>query len=182
MVKSLSNLNENQYEKSFEAILKLDCPVCLEKIESKHIFQCNNGHLICKNCIPKLERCPICRNKSQPSRNLKLEEVISSFENFHTENREIPNQKFKTLHWKGKLVQENDETLKEEIEFYKSQSRLYLFATFFLIGLLCVVHINLYLQKHFEIECVVFHGDEKIYCDPQSIKRGLKIVRNSQNE
>ena len=65
MVKSLSNLNENQnqFEKSFEAILKLDCPVCLENIESKHIFQCNNGHLICKNCIPKLERCPICRNK-----------------------------------------------------------------------------------------------------------------------
>ena len=120
--------------------------------------------------------------KSQPSRNLKLEEVISCFEKFHKENQEISNQKFKTLHWKGKLVQENDETLKEEIEFYKSQSRFYLFATFFLIGLLCIVHINLYLQKHFEIECVVFRGDEKIYCDPQSINSGLKIVRNSQNE
>ena len=78
-VRSLSKSMENQFEREFEAILELDCPVCLEKIESKHIFQCNNGHVICKNCIPKLEKCPICKNKSKPSRNLKLEEVISSF-------------------------------------------------------------------------------------------------------
>ena len=163
-VRSLSKSIENQFEREFEAILKLDCPVCLEKIESKHIFQCNNGHVICKNCIPKLEQCPICRNKSKPSRNLKLEEVISSFESFQRENQIISNQGFKTLNWKGKLVQENDETLNNEIKRYKFKSRFYLFTTFLLFALLCTFHTTLYLKKQ-EIECVTFYGDDQVYCD-----------------
>ena len=102
-----------------------------------------------QNCIPKLEQCPICKNKSKPSRNLKLEEVISSFESFQRENQIISNQGFKTLNWKGKLVQENDETLNNEIKRYKFKSRFYLFTTFLLFALLCTFHITLYLKNDF---------------------------------
>ena len=85
------------------------------------------------------------------------------------------------MNWKGTLVQENDETLNNEIKRYKFKSRFYLFTTFLLIALLCTFHITLYLKKQ-EIECVIFYGDDQVYCDMQSIRKGLKIVRNIQNE
>ena len=31
------------------------CPVCLEEIRIIPIFECTNGHVICSDCIPKLE-------------------------------------------------------------------------------------------------------------------------------
>jgi len=48
------------YEKVRELV---DCPVCLEPMEkdNTHIPIC--GHLICKNCKPSLDKCPICRRE-----------------------------------------------------------------------------------------------------------------------
>ena len=55
----------------------LECPVCFETIDSIPIYQCGNGHVVCKNCHPKLETCPICRQlHDRPIRNLKLEEMV----------------------------------------------------------------------------------------------------------
>ena len=55
----------------------LECPVCFETIDSVPIYQCRNGHVVCKNCHPKLETCPICRQLHDgPIRNLKLEEMV----------------------------------------------------------------------------------------------------------
>jgi hypothetical protein len=55
----------------------LKCPVCFETIDSVPIYQCRNGHVVCKNCHPKLETCPICRQlHNGPIRNLKLEEMV----------------------------------------------------------------------------------------------------------
>ena len=68
----------------------LECPVCMETISSAPIFQCRNGHIVCKDCHPKLETCPICRDANlydtpMAIRNLKLEEIVKrSYRNWGT--------------------------------------------------------------------------------------------------
>jgi len=61
----------------------LECPVCLE-IPAKPIYQCSNGHLICKLCHSKVNLCPVCRdklNKQGPLRNLTAEHLLESINN-----------------------------------------------------------------------------------------------------
>ena len=38
----------------------LECPVCLDTAEAP-IYMCQEMHLICSNCRPKLKECPECR-------------------------------------------------------------------------------------------------------------------------
>ena len=38
----------------------LECPVCLETAEAP-IYMCQEMHLICSNCRPKLGECPMCQ-------------------------------------------------------------------------------------------------------------------------
>ena len=64
----------------------LECPVCKETIKSVPVYQCNNGHVICKDCIKKLNNCPICRNDSAPARNLQLEKIVERIEGIQPEN------------------------------------------------------------------------------------------------
>ena len=55
----------------------LECPICFETINSVPIFQCQNGHITgCKDCISKLDKCPICRDANIKIRNLQLEKVV----------------------------------------------------------------------------------------------------------
>ena len=71
-----SKINEKSNE-IVEFISDLsECPVCIEAIKSAPIHQCTNGHVICKNCILKLDNCPICRSDSKIARNLMLEQII----------------------------------------------------------------------------------------------------------
>ena len=54
----------------------LECPVCFATIKSVPVYQCLNGHITgCKDCISKLDKCPICRNANIKIRNLQLEKV-----------------------------------------------------------------------------------------------------------
>ena len=39
---------------------QLECLLCVE-IMVPPIMVCKNGHMICHNCRPKLDRCPLCR-------------------------------------------------------------------------------------------------------------------------
>ena len=64
----------------------LECPVCLETIKSAPVYQCNNGHVICKDCIEKLNNCPICRNDFSLVRILKLEKIVQRLEGIPPEN------------------------------------------------------------------------------------------------
>ena len=66
---------EEEVKKYFKDLL--ECPICFETIDSVPIYQCRNGHVVCKNCHPKLETCPICRElRDGPIRCLKLEEMV----------------------------------------------------------------------------------------------------------
>jgi hypothetical protein len=48
---------------SFASNSSIECPVCLEEPENAPILQCVRGHIICKECYPKLVCCPLCRVK-----------------------------------------------------------------------------------------------------------------------
>ena len=63
----------------------LECPVCMETIKSVPVYQCANGHVICKICIEKLNNCPICRNDSALVRSLKLENIVEKLEGIQPE-------------------------------------------------------------------------------------------------
>ena len=75
-----------------------ECPVCIEAIRSAPIHQCTNGHVICKDCILKLDSCPICRSDSKPARNLMLEHIIAKIYE-PQQIKEEPYEKFKLEEW-----------------------------------------------------------------------------------
>ena len=58
----MANSQTNEFEEYVKCLLK--CPACSEPIKSSPIHQCTNGHVVCKDCITKLEYCPICKNDS----------------------------------------------------------------------------------------------------------------------
>ena len=72
-------LEEEGMKKYFKDLL--ECPICFETIDSVPIYQCRNGHVVCKNCHTKLETCPICRELRDGSiRCLKLEEMVETLQ------------------------------------------------------------------------------------------------------
>jgi hypothetical protein len=80
-----SNTNQNSIPDEYIREL-LECPVCKETIKSVPVYQCTNGHVICKYCIEKLNNCPICRNDSAPARNLQIEKIVQRLEGIQPEN------------------------------------------------------------------------------------------------
>ena len=58
----------------------LECPVCLEIIESPPIYLCEKGHGLCSACRQPLKDqdlpCPVCRGKLTDTRNFALENVL----------------------------------------------------------------------------------------------------------
>ena len=86
--------------KEFEEYVKglLECPGCSESIKLAPMHQCTNGHVICKNCITRLEDCPICENNSTIARNLVFEQIIGNFSASELANEE-PSEKNKLLKW-----------------------------------------------------------------------------------
>ena len=54
-----------------------ECPVCFDYV-SPPILPCQSGHLVCRNCRPKLSCCPTCRGPLGSTRNLAMEKVANS--------------------------------------------------------------------------------------------------------
>ena len=79
-----SNTNQNSTDEFLRDLL--ECPVCMETIKSVPVYQCTNGHVMCKECIEKLNNCPLCRNDSVLVRSLKLENIVQRLHPFHPEN------------------------------------------------------------------------------------------------
>ena len=86
----MSASKTNQNSSDFEVYIRdlLECPVCMDTIKSVPIYQCANGHVICKDCIEKLNSCPICRNDSSLVRILKLENIVQRLEGIQPKNVE----------------------------------------------------------------------------------------------
>ncbi|XP_010435701.1 PREDICTED: E3 ubiquitin-protein ligase SINA-like 7 [Camelina sativa] len=56
----------------------LDCPICYEAL-TVPIFQCDNGHIACSSCCPKLKnKCPACALPIGHSRCRAMEKVVKS--------------------------------------------------------------------------------------------------------
>ena len=80
----------------------MECPVCIESIKSAPIHQCTNGHLVCKDCITKLDNCPICRSDSRVARNFTFEQIIGNFSAVELVNEgpfETPSEKPELQKW-----------------------------------------------------------------------------------
>ena len=83
----------------------LECPVCLTKIKSIPIFQCTNGHVTCKDCIPKCDSCPECRSNNEPVRSLKLEKIVMKINGIQQEHRTTFDET--VLKWKKPQATQN---------------------------------------------------------------------------
>ena len=82
----------------------LECPVCMETIKSVPVYQCANGHVICNDCIEKLNNCPICRNDSELRRNLKLENIVQRLEGIQPKNKQPTTAKPNLQKWGKRSV------------------------------------------------------------------------------
>ena len=49
-----------------EKMAVLECPVCLETATSP-IYSCPEAHVLCSTCLPRLERCGVCRTDLRSS-------------------------------------------------------------------------------------------------------------------
>ena len=97
MAASKPNKNSSDFEEYIRDLL--ECPVCMELIKSVPVYQCANGHVICMDCIEKLNNCPICRNDSERRRSLKLEDIIQRLEGIQPENDQATTAKQNQQKW-----------------------------------------------------------------------------------
>ena len=51
--------------------------MCLIVPKSGPIYQCRNGHLLCKECHSKMTRCPLCNISLEKLRNLLSEQLVA---------------------------------------------------------------------------------------------------------
>ena len=71
------NPSKKMKEKMDKCLESMECPVCMEVPRSAPIYQCRNGHLLCKKCQPKVQACPICRSPDVGCRNGMAESLVS---------------------------------------------------------------------------------------------------------
>ena len=84
----------------------LECPVCLTLPECGPIYQCRNGHLLCKDCHPSMEQCPLCNIPLEKLRNLLSEKIISMINpeyQFSIDRSTDPQE----IIWRGRLNWKN---------------------------------------------------------------------------
>ena len=71
-----------------EKDMGLECPVCLLP-DTILIFMCQESHLICSTCRPKVTRCPECRvelrDEGQPRRHRYAEMMVEDLDKLRNE-------------------------------------------------------------------------------------------------
>ena len=57
----------------------IECVICFDNPrEPTHIYQCQNGHLFCEDCLEKMKNCSVCQKPlNKDSRNLMVEKILS---------------------------------------------------------------------------------------------------------
>jgi len=69
--------NSDRKRKS-EQLEWMECPICLETPRTGPIFSCRKGHIICKDCQPKVTQCPTCRDRHIDCRSIIAEKLLES--------------------------------------------------------------------------------------------------------
>ena len=133
-----------------------ECPVCMEEIKTLPVYQCTNGHVICLNCIPKLEKCPICRDESLPVRSSKSEKIVIEIMGLQQEYEVLLNEVFskkpENLKWgvvSSPKIRENQEqnngsnfgTIQEMENRNNSQSNSIIYVLLFVSLIFLLVFI-----------------------------------------
>ena len=79
---------ESDLEK--ELLDLIECVICLDTpTQSIHIYQCENGHLCCGECLKKWKNCSVCRKSlTEKSRNLMIEKVLSVLKSYQRSKKE----------------------------------------------------------------------------------------------
>lgn len=57
---------------------EVECPICQRVPRKAPVFQCKLGHLICQECYPKCQACPICRTplSSEKIRSILADKIL----------------------------------------------------------------------------------------------------------
>jgi len=79
----------------------LECPVCLNVPKVGPIYQCRNGHLLCKECHPRMKCCPLCQIPLEKLRNLLSEQLVSMI--YPEYQFSADRSKTRDVIWKGQL-------------------------------------------------------------------------------
>jgi len=81
----------------------LECPVCLTVPKVGPIYQCRNGHLLCKECHPKMKCCPLCQIPLERLRNLLSEQLVSMIYPEYQFSADRSAARTREVIWKGQL-------------------------------------------------------------------------------
>lgn len=77
----MASLEDGEIEEHFLALHEikdaLDCTICLDIPKNDPVYQCENGHILCKECRENITDCPVCRVKLGSLRNLAIEKVLA---------------------------------------------------------------------------------------------------------
>ena len=81
----------------------LECPVCLNVPKVGPIYQCRNGHLLCKECHPRMKCCPLCQIPLEKLRNLLSEQLVSMIYPEYQFSADRSSARTREVIWKGQL-------------------------------------------------------------------------------
>ena len=87
----------------------LKCTQCLETVRNQPIFQCEGGHILCTDCYPRVQICPICHKELNIRIRCLIAEMLLArlLPVSHVENNE-PRTSFENVTQKVAWVEEAD--------------------------------------------------------------------------
>ena len=105
---------ESNLEKELTDLI--ECVICLDTpTQSTHIYQCENGHLFCGECLEKVENCSVCRRPlTKNSRNLMIEKVLSILKSYRSKKESKLEEKSFPLNVNAKVFEPIKKVITEE--------------------------------------------------------------------
>lgn len=58
-----------------QLLKRVECPVCFNVLQSP-VKQCNNGHVICKDCQTSVRNCPVCKEQFSLGKTKVFEDLL----------------------------------------------------------------------------------------------------------
>ena len=69
-------MSKRKLGENIDLLEMLECAICMGNMLPP-FFQCMNGHIICKSCQSRVDKCPSCRCTTINIRNLQLEKIAA---------------------------------------------------------------------------------------------------------